>query len=137
MRSSISPAGPIVLRARTRLRSFDSRGDRVLYAVCAIASLLAAAVILVIAYEVFKGAHVAISRFGLGFLGHTAWKPNFGVFGAGTVLYGSAVSSFLALLLATPIGISIGLYLSMLAPRGVRGVIGPLVELLAAIPSVI
>ena len=43
----------------------------------------------------------------------------------------------MALLLATPIGISIGLYLSMLAPRRVRGVIGPLVEMLAAIPSVI
>jgi phosphate transport system permease protein len=68
---------------------------------------------------------------------HSTWRPNFGIFGAGTFLYGTAVSSFGALLLAVPLGVSIGLYLSMVAPRRVRGVIGPLVEMLAAIPSVI
>jgi phosphate transport system permease protein len=89
---------------------------------------------------VIHGASPAISRYGLGFLVHATWMPNTGVsgvFGAAVLLYGTAVSSFMALLLATPIGISIGLYLSMLAPGRVRGVIGPLVEMLAAIPSVI
>ena len=47
------------------------------------------------------------------------------------------VSSFVALFLGAPIAISIGLYLSLLAPKGVRGIVGPLVEMLAAIPSVI
>ena len=47
------------------------------------------------------------------------------------------VSSFFALFLGAPIAISIGLYLSLLAPKGVRGIISPLVEMLAAIPSVI
>src|SRR5262249_44726140 len=56
---------------------------------------------------------------------------------AGTFLFGTIVSSAMALLIATPLGIAIGLYLSELAPRGVRGVIGSLVELLAAIPSVV
>ena len=53
------------------------------------------------------------------------------------MLFGTAVSSAIALFLAAPIGIAIGLYLSMLAPRRVRGIVGPLVEMLAAIPSVI
>jgi phosphate transport system permease protein len=109
----------------------------VLYGLCLIAALLAGVALLVIAYQLVDGAGAAMSRFGLGFLVHAEWKPNFDVFGAATLLYGTAVTSAMALLLATPIGISIGLYLSMLAPRGVRAVFGPLVELLAAIPSVI
>jgi phosphate transport system permease protein len=112
-------------------------GDAVLYGLCLAASLLAAATLGVIAYQVINGASAAISAYGLGFLGHTAWKPNFGVFGAATLLYGSAVSSVMALALALPIGVAIGLFLSMLAPRRLSAVIGPLVEMLAAIPSVV
>ena len=68
---------------------------------------------------------------------HTTWEPNFGIFGAGTFIYGTAVTSLLAMLLSVPLGISIALYLSMMAPRRVRSIVGPLVEMLAAIPSVI
>jgi phosphate transport system permease protein len=103
----------------------------------ALAALLPVLALLGIAYQVIHGAAPAISRFGLGFLGHGAWQPNFGVFGAGTLLYGTLVSSAIALALAMPLGIAIALYLSMLAPGGVRVVVGPLVEMLAAIPSVI
>jgi phosphate transport system permease protein len=120
-----------------RARPSGRIGDGVLYGLCALASLLAATVLILIAYEVTHGASAAISHFGLGFLAHSTWKPNFDVEGAAVLLYGTAVSSFTALLIATPIGISIGLYLSMLAPGKVRAVVGPLVEMLAAIPSVI
>ena len=112
-------------------------GDRILQGVCLVAVVVAVATMLAIAYQLVNGARPAISRFGLGFLTGAAWKPNFGVFGASTLLFGTAVSSFMALLLATPIGVAIGLYLSTLATRHVRGVVGPLVEMLAAIPSVI
>jgi phosphate transport system permease protein len=90
-----------------------------------------------VAYQLISGAHLSVSHFGLGFLGHTSWAPNFGVFGAATAIYGTLVSAVLALVLAAPLGIAIGLYLSMMAPAGVRAVVGPLVEMLAAIPSVI
>lgn len=120
----------------TRKRA-DRVGDGALYVVCLLAALLAVAVIALIAYEVVSGAGPAISKFGLGFLLDADWQPNFGVFGAGSLLYGTLVSSFFALLLGAPIAISIGLYLSLLAPTGVRGVVSPLVEMLAAIPSVI
>jgi phosphate transport system permease protein len=124
-------------RARARVRSGDRIGDGALFGLCILAALLAVAILGAIVYQVIHGASGSISRFGIGFLGHATWKPNFGVFGAGAFEYGTAVSSLVALALATPIGISIGLYLSMVAPRRVRGVIGPLVEMLAAIPSVI
>ena len=124
-------------RARRRFRKADRLGDMALRGLCLVASLLAMVAIVAIAYQVVHGARLSISHFGLRFLTSSAWKPNFNVFGATTLLYGTAVSSLMALAIATPISISIGLYLSMLAPRGVRGVVGPLVEMLAAIPSVI
>jgi phosphate transport system permease protein len=115
----------------------DRIGDGVLYGVCLLAAIIGAVVIVAIAYQVVHGASPAISKFGLGFLTDTVWQPNFNIFGAGSLLFGTIVSSFFALLLGAPIAISIGLYLSLLAPGGVRGIVSPLVEMLAAIPSVI
>jgi phosphate transport system permease protein len=104
---------------------------------CALGGLIVVVVLADIAYEVITGARLAISHFGIGFLEHTAWAPNFGRFGAATMLFGTAVSSVMALALAAPLGIAIAIYLAMMAPRGVRAVVGPLVEMLAAIPSVV
>jgi phosphate transport system permease protein len=115
----------------------DRAGDTLLRGLCLLASLLVGATIVAIAYQVIHGAEPALSRFGTGFLAHSAWKPNFDVFGARVMLYGTAVTSAMALLIAAPVGIAIGLYLSLLAPGKVRSVVGPLVEMLAAIPSVI
>jgi phosphate transport system permease protein len=122
---------------RSRRKQADRIGDAVLYGVCLLAALLSVAVIVLVGYQVVHGASPAISKFGFGFLTDTTWQPNFGEFGAGSLIFGTAVSSFAALLLGAPIAIAIGLYLSLLAPAGVRGVISPLVEMLAAIPSVI
>jgi phosphate transport system permease protein len=124
-------------RSSSRLRRVDRIGDGVLYGACALAALLGVVVLLLIGYQVVHGASPAISKFGLGFLTNTTWQPNFGEFGAGSLIFGTAVSSFFALLLGAPIAIAIGLFLSLLAPARVRGVISPLVEMLAAIPSVI
>ena len=124
-------------RPGQRRKQFDRIADGLLFGVCAFAALLGVVLILAIAYQVVRGAAPAISAFGLSFLFETTWQPNFGVFGAGSLLFGTIVSSFVALAIGAPIAIAIGLYLSLLAPAGVRGVIGPLVEMLAAIPSVI
>jgi phosphate transport system permease protein len=118
-------------------RAVDRIGDASLYGLCVLASLLGVAAMVAIAYQLIHGAGLAMSQFGLGFLVHSEWKPNFNVYGAASLLYGTAVTSLGALVLAVPIGISIGLYLSTVAHRRVRATIGPLVEMLAAIPSVI
>jgi phosphate transport system permease protein len=124
-------------RAGSRRRKADRIGDRILFGVCLGAALLAGAVIVLVAYQLVDGAIPAISKFGLGFVTDSEWQPNFGVFGAGSLLFGTLVTSFFALLLGAPIAISIGLFLTLLAPSGIRNVVGPLVEMLAAIPSVI
>jgi phosphate transport system permease protein len=115
----------------------DRIGDRVLFGLALLASLLACLVIIDVAYQLIDGARLSISRFGLGFLTSTDWRPNFQQYGALSLLYGTAVSSIMGLLIALPVAVAIAIYLAMLAPRGVRDVIGALVEMLAAIPSVI
>lgn len=138
---SVRAASPVPPKRWTRSiagpKSGASAGDVVLRVVCLVAVVLAAIVMLAIAYLLIHGARHAISRFGLGFLTDATWKPNFGRFGAGALLYGTVASSLMALLVAAPLGIGIGLYLSVLASRRTRRTIGPLVEMLAAIPSVI
>jgi phosphate transport system permease protein len=112
-------------------------GDRILFGICAVAALLTALVLGEVLYQVFNGASPSISRFGLPFVVHSRWAPNFGRFGAAAAIYGTVISSLIALSLATPLGIAIGLYLSLMAPSTIRTVVGPMVEMLAAIPSVI
>ena len=110
-----------------------------LKALCVGAALLAAVVLIDIAYQIISGAQPAFARFGLAFIGHTVWQPNdpFDRFGAGAALYGTAVTSVIALAIGTPLGIAIGLFMALMAGPMTRRFVGPLVEMLAAIPSVI
>ena len=123
------------LRGRGRVR--DWLGDRVLFLATLAAGLGGVAVLVLIAYKVLRGAHLAFSTIGLSFVWGTAWDANKGVFGAAPGLFGTAVSSLIALLVATPLALAIALFLSELAPRSVRLVVGSLVEMLAAIPIVV
>ena len=126
--------------ASVSLRSGRRRGrigDLLLVGVTFVFSAGAVALLVAIAFKVFDGAHPAYSKFGLGFITSRVWDPVKGHFGALDLIYGTGITSFLALLIATPLSIAIALFLSELAPRGVRDVVGSLVEMLAAVPSVI
>jgi phosphate transport system permease protein len=130
----IAPTSPRRAAGPTRV---SPAGDRVLFGLCALAGLIVAATLIDLAYQLISNAHPAIARFGIGFLGHESWAPNFKQFGIADMLYGTAVSSLMALVIAAPLGIAIAIYLSMIAPKRVSSVIGPLVEMLAAVPSII
>ena len=84
-----------------------------------------------------RAARPAIRRFGLGFIWHETWNAVTDQFGALDFIVATLYVTSLAVLLAAPVSIAIGLYLSELAPGGVRGVVGSLVEMLAAVPSVV
>jgi phosphate transport system permease protein len=112
-------------------------GDLLLQGVAGIAALGALVLVGLIAWKVIEGARLSISTFGLSFVWHVAWDPVHNQFGAGSFLFGTVVTSVAALVIATPIAIGIGLFLSELAPRGIRGPVTALVETLAAIPSVV
>ena len=83
------------------------------------------------------GAFPAIQKFGLGFVKNSAWDPVQDIYGALPVIFGTVVSSVLAMSLATPLSVGIALFLNELAPPKVARVVGFLIEMLAAIPSVV
>lgn len=122
--------------APARRRFGDRFGDNALFGLTALASVVAVALIVLIVYQIVNSASPAISKYGLGFLGHQTWN-NYTVFGAATLIYGTVVTAAGALLIAAPLGVAIGLYLSLFSARRTAVIIGPLVETLAAVPSVI
>lgn len=105
---------------------------------CFLASALTVALLALILGEILYKAWPAINKFGLGFLSGVQWSPNRGVFGVLPVLIGTAASSLLALLFALPLGLAIAVFLNEnFLPLPVRQFIRFMVELLAAIPSVV
>ena len=125
----------------TARRPFSGRrarpGDLLLQGVAGLAALGATVLVGLIAYKIVQGARLSLSTFGLGFLTHVGWDPVHMAFGGGSFLFGTAVTSIGALVLATPLALGIALYLTELAPPFVRGPVTALVETLAAIPSVV
>jgi phosphate transport system permease protein len=115
----------------------DRFGDRALYLITLLAALASVAIVGGLAYKIIDEASGAMSQFGIGFLTTSNFDPVHDQFGAAQFIFGTAVSSFGALLIATPLSIAIALFLTELAPRGSRTPIATLVELLAGIPSVI
>lgn len=94
--------------------------------------------LLAIAFRVGTDALPAIQKFGLGFLVTSRWSVNEEIFGALTQIYGTLVTSFMALLIAVPIGIGVAIFLSEdFLPERIKQPIVFMVELLAAIPSVV
>ena len=130
-------AVPSAQLLRVRRRLGDRFGDIFLYGLTAAAAAAAGALLVAIAWKIFDVARPAISKFGFGFLTHQGWDVARNQFGALDFIWGTAITSLVALAIAAPVSIAIGLYLSELAPRGARTVIASLVELLAAIPSVV
>ena len=135
MDAPLTELAPQALASRRTRR--DRFGDNGLRTLTAAAAVFALVVIGVIVWKVVQGAWPSVSHFGISFVWHQVWDPNHDIYGALNLIYGTAITSFVALLFAAPLSIVIGLFLSELAPGGVRGVVGSLIEMLAALPSVV
>ncbi len=112
-------------------------GDRVFFVVT---KLLAFSIILltgILVFELFRGSWESIERFGLGFLVGTTWDPVAEVFGTLPTIVGTVVKALLALLIAVPVSLGSAIYLALYAPRWLSNPLSYLVEMLAAIPSVV
>ena len=95
-------------------------------------SLLAAIII-----SLFIGAAPAIQHFGLGFLWSTEWDPVKENFGGLVMIYGTLMSSFIALLIAVPVSFGIAIFLTEMSPGWLKRPLGIAIELLAAVPSIV
>ena len=84
-----------------------------------------------------EGAWPALKEFGFGFLINQVWNPVTQKFGAAPAIYGTVITSFIAMLIAVPVGIGIAIFLTELCPAVLRRPIGIAIELLAGIPSII
>src|SRR5947207_2973764 len=112
-------------------------GDRILRGALRLAALTLVLLVVAIVVEMLRTAVPAFRAFGWRFLVTSTWDPVAERFGVVPFLYGTVVSSLLALLIAVPLGIGAAMYLAELAPAWIRPPLAFLVELVAAVPSVI
>jgi phosphate transport system permease protein len=87
--------------------------------------------------ELTRNSHLSLKEFGWKFLISPEWNPVFSQYGALTSIFGTTVSTLIAMLIAMPLGLVIALFLVELAPKRVSGFFGGAIELLAAVPSII
>jgi phosphate transport system permease protein len=126
----VTAHGPIV-------KSHSAAADRVFNLVTGGAAWLVLILLGATAASMAWGGRLAFETFGFGFITSTDWDAVGGKFGALVPIYGTIVTSIVALVIAVPVSLGIALFLTDIAPRWIRGPIGIAVELLAAIPSII
>jgi phosphate transport system permease protein len=112
-------------------------GDRAYRAVMTGLALLLPAVLLVLLAELVVNSWPAITTFGLDFVLKSTWNPVTEVYGAAPLIFGTLASSFLALVIAVPLALSAAIFMTEFSPHWVRSPLGFLIELLAAVPSVV
>jgi phosphate transport system permease protein len=124
-----------------RIRDTQPRSSRLPDAVFRLLILLTAvsvfAIVVFVVVELVDKSRLSLHQFGLGFFFGHDWDPVNDQYGAMPFIYGTLVSSFLALLLAVPLSVGVAVYVTEMCPIRLRAIISFLVELLAAIPSVI
>jgi phosphate transport system permease protein len=112
-------------------------GDVIFERLTLLFAVLVSLLVLFMAWEMYTNSMLSIKQFGWKFLINTTWNPYSEVFSALPVIFGTVVSSFLALLISAPLGISVAVFLAELSPGWLEKPLSFLTELLAAIPSVV
>jgi phosphate transport system permease protein len=114
-----------------------SRGDVAYRSVLTLFAALLPLLLLTIVGELVIGAIPAMRQFGFGFLTRSTWDPVAGQFGALPLVFGTLYASLVAMLIAVPLAVGVAIFLTEFAPRWMRTPVATMVELLAAVPSVI
>lgn len=112
-------------------------GDMVYRGVLTAAAIAIPTLLAFLVYELWIGAELAISRFGFDFITGTTWDPVAEEFGAFPLIVGTLVSAALALVIAVPLSLGVAIYLTEFSPSWLRQPVSFVIELLAAIPSVV
>ena len=114
-----------------------SLGDLVFKIVLTIAALAVPALLVFLVLELYQGSRLAIARYGPAFVTSSTWDPVAEQFGAAPLIFGTLISSAIALLIAVPLSLGVAIYLTEFSPRWMRQPVAFIIELLAAIPSVV
>jgi phosphate transport system permease protein len=121
----------IALVARLR------KGDEIAHMVALLFGLTLALLTVLIAFELYLNSSLSRERFGWRFLFTHTWDPVADQYGAAPFIYGTLLTSAIALIVAVPLGVGAALFLAELAPRRVSDMLTLMIELLAAVPSVV
>jgi phosphate transport system permease protein len=135
--TDISLSEPAALSARVETARRAGAGDTRFRLLALSAALLVLAIFVGVITSLVVGSWPAFKAFGFGFITSQVWNPTDEKFGALPSIYGTLVTSFIAMLIAVPVGIGIAIFLTDLCPRVLRRPIGIAIELLAGIPSII
>jgi len=131
------PKSPSLV-ARNRLRTKESfLADAAFRTVVIICAVVLVSIVGLIFFELVSQSRLTLDKFGFKFLVKAIWDPVDEDFGALPFIYGTLVSSLVALVIAVPLSLATALFLTEICPRRLRAILSLLVELLAAIPSVI
>ncbi len=114
-----------------------SYADRVFRGVLTLAALSIPVLLMFLVVELYQGSRLAIGTFGFSFISSSTWDPVAEQFGALPLIFGTLLSSALALLIAVPLSLGVAIFLTEFAPHRIRQPIAFMLELLAAIPSVV
>src|SRR5918996_3034533 len=114
-----------------------SHGDRVFRWLLTLGALTIPLLLGFLVFELWVGSRLAIGKFGLDFVTTSTWDPVAEQFGAFPLIFGTLISSLIALVIAVPLSLGVAIYLSEFAPKSVRQPVAFLIGLLAAIPSVV
>jgi len=120
-----------------RILGNNNLGDIIFERLTLLFAVLVFLLVIFMAWEMYSNSLLSMKKFGWGFLTGTTWDPYSQVFNALPMIFGTMVSSFLAMLIAIPLGLSVAVFLSELAPPWLEKPLSFLTELLAGIPSVI
>jgi phosphate transport system permease protein len=112
-------------------------GDRAFKLLLTLAAVTIPLLLGFLVYELWSGSELAIARFGLGFVTSNVWDPVAEQFGAFPLVFGTLLSSLIALIIAVPLSLGVAIYLTEFAPKVARQPVAFLIGLLAAIPSVV
>ena len=118
-------------------RFLDGAGDWVFRNIVAIAGWFVLITLVLAAFSMYWGGREAFGEFGWGFLTSTDWDPVQEKYGAAVAIYGTVVTTAIAMLIAVPVSFGIALFLTEVAPAWIRQPLGAAIELLAGIPSII
>jgi len=123
--------------ATARHKVADIWGDRAFRAIALVAGLLVLVILALIAYTTTTKAWPAFRDEGFAFVTSHHWDPNAGQYGALAFIFGTLVSSAIAIVFAVPLSLGIALFITELASKGLRTFVTYVIDLLAAIPSVV
>ncbi len=131
-----TPAGASGTHGRT-MRPVSRVGDLSFRWLCLAMVVVVGLLVVIIGWNLWRGSQEIWLKHGLGFLSSSTWNPVTGDYGALPFVLGTVVSAMLGLLIATPLAVLTALYLTELAPMWLRAPLTALVEMIAAVPSVI